>query len=444
MPILQLVTWWLAVLILGVGTAVGLVVGVVIGWRIETSRRIQPSDRPTTSADPPEDPPVGESINDGRPVVQGSEPDLLDRILAALPEPALLVEAGTGQVVRVSRPAIGLGLVAGNRLAPPELVQLVRELGVTAGVSEREITLRRSSRSRSSVELLVRAVQIPPDHLLLMIQDLSTTRRLDQVRRDFVANVSHELKTPVGAMSLLAEAVATAADDPGHVRDFAARIQHETARLTHLVNDLIDLNRIQGEDPLRDADLVAVDEVVREAIVSIRLGAQAKGIVVMVGGTQGLAVLGIGAQIVTAVRNLLVNAVAYSPPQTRVAVATRLRGDYVEISVTDQGIGIPEVEQDRIFERFYRVDQARSRATGGTGLGLAIVKHVCQNHGGAVSVWSQEGEGSTFTLRLPAAPTIDGGAEARDDRGSTSEVENGSGLLSKHAADGAGTSQGRE
>lgn len=444
MHILQLVTWWLAVLVLGAGTAVGLVVGLVIGRRIESSRRMRLTDRPSTSEDAPEGSAAGELMNDGWPVVQGSEPDLLDRILTALPEPALLVEVGTGQVVRVSRPAIGLGLVAGNRLAPPELVQLVRELGVTSGVSEREVTLRRSSRSRSSVELLVRAVQIPPDHLLLMIQDLSTTRRLDQVRRDFVANVSHELKTPVGAMSLLAEAVVMAADDPDHVRDFAARIQHETARLTHLVNDLIDLNRIQGEDPLRDADLVAVDEVVREAIASIRLAAQAKGIVVLVGGTKGLAVLGIGAQIVTAVRNLLVNAVAYSPPQTRVAVATQLRGDYVEISVTDQGIGISEVEQERIFERFYRVDQARSRATGGTGLGLAIVKHVCQNHGGEVLVWSQEGEGSTFTLRLPAAPTIDVGGEVFGDPDSTSEVMSGSGLLSKNAADGAVALQRRE
>lgn len=161
---------------------------------------------------------------------------------------------------------------------------------------------------------------------------------------------------------------------------------------------------------MRHADFVSVDEVVDEAIAAIRLVARNKGIDVAVGGSPGLTVLGIPSQIVTAVRNLLVNAIAYSPAGTRVAVATGRRGNEVEISVTDQGIGIPEVEQERIFERFYRVDHARSRATGGTGLGLSIVKHVCQNHGGSVAVWSRAGAGSTFTLRFPAVQGANGQA----------------------------------
>jgi len=407
------VTLWLVVLALGVGVALGLMVGRLVRPGSGTSS----PDGPDIGSAPATSPLAGAgpvSADDAPRGVGGfgqeSQPDLLDRILTALPEAALLMEADSGLVLRASRPAIGLGLVAGNRLAPPELSQLIRELDPATGVSEREVLLSRSSRTRATVELQVRAVRIPPDRLLLLIQDLSTTRRLDQVRRDFVANVSHELKTPVGAMSLLAEAVDMAAEDPDNVRFFAGRIAHETSRLASLVNDLIDLNRIQGEDALRHADFVAVDDVVDEAIAAIRLVSRNKGIEVAVGGAPGLTVLGIPSQIVTAVRNLLVNAIAYSPAGTRVAVATGRRGNEVEISVTDQGIGIPEVDQERIFERFYRVDQARSRATGGTGLGLSIVKHVCQNHGGSVAVWSREGAGSTFTLRFPAVQGPNGRA----------------------------------
>jgi len=171
--------------------------------------------------------------------------------------------------------------------------------------------------------------------------------------------------------------------------------------LSALVGDLIDLSRLQGEDPLKEADRVDIDAVLAEALDTTRLLAQNSQIEVVVDGTHGLAVLGVEAHLVTALRNLLTNAITYSTRGTRVSVATRLSHGVVEISVRDQGMGIPENELHRVFERFYRVDQARSRVTGGTGLGLSIVKHVAENHGGEVGVWSVLGEGSTFTLRLP-------------------------------------------
>jgi two-component system sensor histidine kinase SenX3 len=246
-------------------------------------------------------------------------------------------------------------------------------------------------------------------HVAFLIEDVTESRRLEDVRRDFVANVSHELKTPVGALTLLAEAVADAADDPVAVRRFADRMQHEGIRLGRLVTELIELSRLQGADPLPSARVVAVDRLVAEAVDRTRLAAESAGIGVVAGGEHGLIVSGEEGQLVTALANLVDNAIAYSPPGTRVAVGTRLRrssaaepGDWVEISVSDQGIGIAESDLERVFERFFRSDPARSRATGGTGLGLAIVKHIATNHGGSVSVWSVEGSGSTFTLRLPA------------------------------------------
>jgi two-component system, OmpR family, sensor histidine kinase SenX3 len=231
---------------------------------------------------------------------------------------------------------------------------------------------------------------------------------VDAVRRDFVANISHELKTPVGAMSLLAEALADAADDPEAVRRFAGRMQHETDRLSRLVQDVIELSRLQGHDPLGSPALVQLDSVVAEAVDRARLMAEARQISLVCGGAHGLAVMGDPRQLATALGNLVDNAARYGPVGSRVAISTGLveepGGRVAEISVTDEGPGIAEAERDRIFERFYRTDAARSRQTGGTGLGLSIVKHVAAGHGGEATVWSAEGTGSTFTLRLPAAP----------------------------------------
>ena len=193
-----------------------------------------------------------------------------------------------------------------------------------------------------------------------------------------------------------------AADDPVAIERFAGRMQLESARLATLVVELIDLSRVQGDAPLTHAEVLAVDEIVRDATDRTRLSATAAEIDLVTSVEPGLRVYGDREQLVSALKNLVDNALAYSPARTRVAVAARMAVDRVEISVTDQGIGIPDRDLGRIFERFYRVDPARSRATGGTGLGLSIVKHVCANHGGEVDVWSIEGAGSTFTLRLPA------------------------------------------
>jgi two-component system, OmpR family, sensor histidine kinase SenX3 len=249
----------------------------------------------------------------------------------------------------------------------------------------------------------VRVAPIAVSHVLILAEDHTHARRVEEIRRDFVANVSHELKTPVGGISLLAEAVLGAKDDPEAVERFAQRILVESSRLTRLVQEIVDLSRLQVADTLHEPELVDVGSVVAEAVDRVRVAAEARDIELTLASEDGLRVFGDAELLTTAVGNLVTNAVNYSEAGTRVGIGARRVEDSVEVTVTDQGQGIPAAEQERIFERFYRVDAARSRATGGTGLGLAIVKHVCANHGGRVSVWSQEGRGSTFTMTLPAA-----------------------------------------
>ncbi|VVJ24010.1 Phosphate regulon sensor protein PhoR (SphS) (EC [Amycolatopsis camponoti] len=232
--------------------------------------------------------------------------------------------------------------------------------------------------------------------------DHSEAIRLEAVRRDFVANVSHELKTPVGAIALLTEAVLDAAEDVEEVRRFGGKILRESTRLGQLVTELIALSRLQGAERLPDLNVVEVDAVVREALGRTTLSAESADIRITTDTPSGLLIEGDRTLLVTALSNLLENAVAYSPAGSPVSISRRLADGMVEVAVTDRGIGIPEDEQTRVFERFYRADKARSRATGGTGLGLAIVKHVAANHGGSVGLWSRPGTGSTFTLRIPA------------------------------------------
>jgi two-component system, OmpR family, sensor histidine kinase SenX3 len=253
--------------------------------------------------------------------------------------------------------------------------------------------------------VLLNARPLPAGGAVLVMHDLTELRRLEAVRRDFVANVSHELKTPVGALNLLAEAVQEAADDPEAVTRFAGRMQTESARLTRLVQQIIELSRLQGDDPLADPQPVDVDSVVERSIDQSAIDAQSKHVAVVRDGSHGLQVLGNTDEVALALGNLVANAVAYAPEHSRVVVAARADDEMVDLAVTDQGIGIPPAEIDRIFERFYRVDPARHRSTGGTGLGLSIVKHVAAAHGGEVRVWSVEGQGSTFTLSLPRRGT---------------------------------------
>jgi two-component system, OmpR family, sensor histidine kinase SenX3 len=345
--------------------------------------------------------------------VASPEPDRLPpgvaSVLSVLSSSAVVLDS-EDRVLQASAAARSFGLVRGEDLVVQELLALARQVRRDGEIREGELDVSTSGVPRSVTRLAVRAAPLDAavgggGLVLLLVEDQTESRRVEEVRRDFVANTSHELKTPVGALALLAETVEDAADDPEAVRRFAGRMRQEAARLTNLVQDMITLSRIQAAEPVPDPVPVQLDAVVAEALDRCRMKASARGIELAATGTHGLTVLGDEDLLVTALRNLLENAVAYSPDKTRVDVSTRpAAGGAVEISVADQGIGIPERDLERIFERFYRVDPARSRATGGTGLGLAIVKHVTSAHGGKVTVVSTEGAGSTFTLRLPLRP----------------------------------------
>jgi len=251
-------------------------------------------------------------------------------------------------------------------------------------------------------DLLVRVSLLGEDgFVVILIFDDSEMRRLDSIRRDFVANISHELKTPIGALSILSEAVLGASNDPEAVTRFATRMQAEATRLTDLVQEIINLSRLQDDDPLKRAQHFEVSESIKEAIDQSRLNAESRRVEILFKSNDQFFINGDRDQVTMAIHNLVENAINYSPDSTRVAIALKDNKGICEISISDQGIGIPEKDLERIFERFYRVDAARSRMTGGTGLGLSIVKHVVTNHGGEVSVWSVEGAGSTFTIRLP-------------------------------------------
>ena len=325
-------------------------------------------------------------------------------VLAVLRASAVVVDRDDA-VVKASPAAYAYGIAVGTELTHPELRHLARQVRRDGVIRESELELARGPLGRAQLVVRARVAPIGTDHILLLVDDLTETRRVDEVRRDFVANVSHELKTPVGGISLLSEAVLGASEDPEAVRRFASRMLVESARLTRLVQEIVDLSRLQVADTLHQPEMVLIDPVVNEAVDRCRLVAAAKDIDLVVSGEPQARVYGDAPLLMTAVRNLVDNAVAYSPGSTRVVVAVTRHHGLVEIGVTNEGVGIAEDDQVRIFERFYRVDPARSRSTGGTGLGLAIVKHVCANHGGEVTVWSQPGQGATFTMRLPDAAT---------------------------------------
>jgi two-component system sensor histidine kinase SenX3 len=363
---------------------VGLLVGVGVALAI----------RPLLRKQPPEPTPVPP-----RPAPRRRDRVPAETMLQLLPTAAVLLDAD--DVVRLANAAaLQLGVVRESALDVPELSRLVQAARRTGQPQTAEFAMDFNDFPRRTMSVGARAQRLEGGEVALVVDDLTEAKRVESVRRDFVANVGHEIKTPVGALQLLAEAALDAHDDPEAVERFVGRMQLEAQRLSRLVQELLDLSRLQGGEPLPPSTEVSVDSVLDEAVDRARLVAETRGISIVRGGDPGLVVLGEEGQLVTAVANLLYNAVAYSPDGTRVALGVHLRDDVVEIAVTDQGVGIPEDEQERIFERFYRIDPARSRATGGTGLGLAIVKHTVGNHGGEVTVWSQPGNGSTFTIRL--------------------------------------------
>ncbi|MDO8364632.1 MAG: ATP-binding protein [Actinomycetota bacterium] len=247
--------------------------------------------------------------------------------------------------------------------------------------------------------LQIRGIPLAGGGALAVIDDLSERARLDAVRTDFVANISHELKTPVGALAVLAEALADS-DDMEVNRHLALTLVEEAHRASNTIDDLLELSRIELGGP-GEREEVSVAGVIGEAVARHRLTADTAGVCLEVTLVGAKMVVGDRLQLVSAVANLVDNAVKYTNPGGGVRVSAVAADGWLEISVADDGVGIPARDLDRVFERFYRVDRARSRDTGGTGLGLAIVRHVATNHGGEVSVRSREGEGSTFTLRIP-------------------------------------------
>ena len=332
------------------------------------------------------------------PVEEPVVPPGVATVLSVLRSSAVLVSEGD-EVLKASAPAYALGLVRGHSLVSEELAALVGQVRRDGQIRETELLIRRPALSARHVT--ARVAPLSSRLVLALVEDRTRERQVEAVRRDFVANVSHELKTPVGAVRLLAEAVQDAADDPEAVHRFSGRMITESDRLSRLVQQVIELSRLQGDEPVDAPTPIQVDEVVKTAVDTSAIDADARRISIVTGGTGGLEVFGSSEQITAAVANLVANAVAYSEEGSTVLVSTKGLPGSVEISVVDQGIGIPEGEVERIFERFYRVDPARHRSTGGTGLGLAIVKHVAATHGGDVRVWSVEGQGSTFTLSLP-------------------------------------------
>lgn len=369
-------------LLLGAGL-LGVLVGLVAGLAFRFSEREQ------LGAPEPAPPELDEGVA---------------TVLSVL-RSAAVVTTMDGRVVRASAAAHAYHLVRGDRVVHVELHDMLVRVARDGEIRETELELPGGALGRGTVLLEVRVAPLGARHLLLLAEDRTEARRVDAVRRDFVVNASHELKTPVGALALLAETVAEAADDPEAVRRFAARMKVEADRLAVLVHDILQLSRVQVGESKEDFVPVDVRALVGEAVDRARTSATARDITIEVGGDPAV-VLGDHDLLVTVVRNLLDNAVAYSEAGTRIGVGTTVREaeGVVEIVVVDQGIGIPPEALSRLFERFYRVDPARSRDTGGTGLGLSIVKHVVADHGGDVTVWSEPGRGSTFTVRLPLAP----------------------------------------
>jgi two-component system sensor histidine kinase SenX3 len=321
------------------------------------------------------------------------------KLIQSLPDIVIWVD-GDNRIKYASEVALSLNIARDEKIQIDSLESLIS----TARKVDEPITKKIKAKRPLGIAKLnldTWAMRLERGEVLLWAQNNSIVSRVETVRRDFVANISHELKTPVGALSLLAEAIEEAGKDSETIQKFAKRIGPETKRLTNVIRDIIDLSQVQSDDPLATASPVEVDRVINDAIDAVQLLADLHSIEIVQVRSPDVKIMGDEYQLVMAIRNLLSNAITFSPVNSRITVGAKLKDGVVEITVSDQGIGISLENQSRIFERFYRVDPARSRSTGGTGLGLAIVKHVCENHGGEVSVWSVQGQGSTFTMKFP-------------------------------------------
>jgi two-component system sensor histidine kinase SenX3 len=332
-------------------------------------------------------------------LTSNSSRNLILKLIQSLPDIVIWVD-GDNKIKYASEVALNLNIAREDKIQIEALETLI---SMARKIDEPLIKKVKAKRPLGIAKLNLDTwvMRLERGEVLLWAQNNSVVSRVETMRRDFVANISHELKTPVGALSLLAEAIEESGKDSESIQKFAKRIGPETKRLTNVIRDIIDLSQVQSDDPLASANPVEVDRVINDAVDAVQLLADLNNVEIAQVNEPDVKIVGDEYQLVMAIRNLLTNAITFSPASSRITVGAKLKDGVVEITVSDQGIGISLENQSRIFERFYRVDPARSRSTGGTGLGLAIVKHVCENHGGEVSVWSVLGQGSTFTMKFP-------------------------------------------
>ena len=339
------------------------------------------------------------SLGKSSDLIPYASKDLLLKLIQSLPDIVIWVDR-ENKIKYASDVALSLNIARDEKIQIPELENLISAAREIDDPIVKKVKAKRPL-GIAKLNLDTWITRLERGEVLLWAQNNSVISRVEDVRRDFVANISHELKTPVGALSLLSEAIEEAGKDSEAIQKFAKRIGPETKRLTNVIRDIIDLSQVQSDDPLASANAVEIDKVINDAIDAVQLLADLHSIEIIQVNAPEVKIVGDEYQLVMAIRNLLSNAITFSPVNSRITVGANLKDGVVEITVSDQGIGISLENQSRIFERFYRVDPARSRTTGGTGLGLAIVKHVCENHGGEVSLWSVQGQGSTFTLKFP-------------------------------------------
>lgn len=370
------------------GVILALVVGAAVGFVLGHERRVSTIEDAAVQVEATVDPEIPHVVEQTLQVING----------------ATVVVGPHDEILSSTAQARAFGIVRGTRIGMAEVLDAVRLTRKTQASRTLELEVNRGP-GVPAFHLAFRLAAVGEGLVVVVGEDRAAAKRVEATRRDFVANVSHELKTPIGAMQLLTEAVQSAADDPEAVRHFAGKLHTESARLSELVAQIIGLSRLEAENPMLHALPIDAADIVSTSVDHCRELAEGKNVALTMHAEPGLEVLGDTKQLTEAVSNLIHNAIVYSDDGARVAVSCRsaLEDDdqVVDIVVSDNGIGIARDEQQRIFERFYRVDYARSRANGGTGLGLSIVKHIAVVHGGSVSVWSQLGQGSTFTIRLP-------------------------------------------
>jgi two-component system sensor histidine kinase SenX3 len=330
-----------------------------------------------------------------------SNPNASAELLDALPTPGLLLD-GVNFIVGATTSAQALGFKPDSVLPQSELVELAVQARQTGEASSAELHIKTGLQGETNW-VAARAAVASDNKILITLEDLTESKRLDDTRRDFIANISHELKTPIGAISLLSEALIEADEDPVMVKKFSADLHREAVRLAALVQDIIELSRLQGAEVVSNAQLLDLSTLIADAVDRNAFLAEKRKVKIMVDAPKGLKVLGDQEMLVTALKNLIENALVYSEEGSQVGIGLRQKYGIAAIAVADSGVGIATEHQERIFERFYRADPSRSRQTGGTGLGLSIVKHVALKHRGDVQLFSQPGVGSTFTFRLPIA-----------------------------------------